>query len=175
MSFIGNEIGNQICDAAGVEYRTSRNAWMTNIFNVIVAIGLGIGYLILTWYGGQIFEAAKKGDASKIKSILIATPDAIGKTDDKGRTPLHISALRGRSAAVKVFIEKGARLNARDKEGKTPLFLAVDSGDAESVKLLITAGADRSIADNSGVTPQKLAEQSGKSDIIKILKSTILK
>ncbi len=176
MGFIRNTIEHEVGDALGVSHTTSRSLWMGEFFvKALVAVGLGVGYLILMWYGGQIFEAARKGDVQKIKSVLMTTPEAISKTDDKGRTPLHISASRGKNAAVKVFIEKGASLNATDKAGKTPLFLAVDSGDPETVKLLVTAGADRSIADRSGVTPQQLAEQTGKSEIIKILKKQPLK
>lgn len=176
MSFIRNEIEHQIGDALGVEHSTSRAMWMSEFFfKALIAVGLGVGYLILIWYGGQIFEAARSGDVQKLKSILMTAPESIGKTDNKGRTPLHISASRGRSAAVKLLIEKGAQLNAADKDGRTPLFLAVDSGDVESVKLLVTAGADRSIADRSGVTPQIYAEQNGKMDLSKIIKSQIIK
>ena len=176
MGFIRNTIEHEVGDALGVRHSSSRTLWMSEFFfKGLIAVALGIGYLILMWYGGQIFEAAKKGDVQKIKSILMTAPEAIGKTDGNIRTPLHISALRGQNAAVKLFIEKGAQLNARDRDGKTPLFLAVESGDAESVKLLAAAGADRGIADKSGVTPQKLAEQTGKSDIIKILKGQITK
>lgn len=176
MGFIRNTIEHEVGDALGVSHTTSRSLWMSEFFlKALIAVGLGVGYLILMWYGGQIFEAAKKGDVPKLKSILMTAPEALEKTDGKGRTPLHISASRGRAAAVKLLIEKGAKLNGTDKEGKTPLFLAVDSGDAETVKLLITAGADRGIADRSGVTPQKLAEQTGKSDILKIFQSASLK
>lgn len=39
-------------------------------------------------------------------------------------TALHLAALRGYAAAVKILIERGADVNARDGNGQTPLFYA---------------------------------------------------
>lgn len=161
----------QISDALGVQYSGSRSMWVSRIiFNAVVAVLAGIGYLALMWHGGQIFDAAKRGNVEKLKSVLVTNPDAVNKTDSKGMTPLHIAAYASKSAAVKLLIERGADVNAKDNKGRTPLHLAVETIDIESVKLLAEAKADAAVADKSGETPLALAGRPGREPILRLLK-----
>lgn len=67
----------------------------------------------------QLFDAAGKGDAAAIGSLLSAGADpAVGPADD-GITPLMAAAESGSEEAVTVLLEAGAPWQAQDKEGYT--------------------------------------------------------
>ncbi|KAJ1417827.1 Pleckstrin-like proteiny domain [Sesbania bispinosa] len=57
-------------------------------------------------------------------------PSSSSNSDiSKSRTPLHYCIMRGKNAAVKVLIARGANPVAADKEGNTPLNLAPEPGN----------------------------------------------
>lgn len=56
--------------------------------------------------------------------------------------PLHQAAAEGDIEQVKLFISKGADVDAKDEKNNTPLCYAVKAGKMEIVRLLVEAGAD---------------------------------
>ncbi|MFC1636823.1 CocE/NonD family hydrolase, partial [Planctomycetota bacterium] len=55
---------------------------------------------------------------------------------------LHQAAADGDIVQVRMFISKGADVNAKDEKRNTPLCYAVKSGNMEIIKLLVEASAD---------------------------------
>ncbi|EJT71108.1 hypothetical protein GGTG_10368 [Gaeumannomyces tritici R3-111a-1] len=63
-------------------------------------------------------------------------------TGYKGQTPLSWAAQKGKLSIVKVFVDRGADVNAQEKDGWTALMLASRSGHEAVARLLIDRGAD---------------------------------
>jgi len=61
--------------------------------------------------------------------------------NDRGQTPLHLSAYHGHKADVELLIAHGANANVKDWDDKTPLTLAKENGHTEIVELLKKHGA----------------------------------
>ncbi|EAQ91998.1 hypothetical protein CHGG_00233 [Chaetomium globosum CBS 148.51] len=81
--------------------------------------------------GGWIphYEAIVAGDQN-MKSIA-------GEDEGSGgQTPMHLAAMNGHGAVIKILIEVGADTNARDRYRRTPQDWAIEEGRAEVVELL---------------------------------------
>lgn len=133
----------------------------------------------------QLLRAARSGDAAQI-AVLIeagAAPD-IPDPETRGRTPLHLAALRGSVPAIQALVLRGAPLSARADEGRSPLHFAVDrhfdgeghdadpasyTAAAETVKELIALGADVNMRDDCGKTALHLAAGMGMVGICDLL------
>jgi ankyrin repeat protein len=66
---------------------------------------------------GPIHDAARKGDANKIKALLQADPKLVTDRDKNGDTPLHVACLHGQTAAAQALIDAGADVNAKNNYG----------------------------------------------------------
>lgn len=74
-------------------------------------------------------------------------------TDESGRTPLHLAAVKNDLDAIKNLIANGADLQARDGSGWTPLHLAAANDNVDVINTLLTYGADLQARDDFGWTP----------------------
>ena len=75
--------------------------------------------------GGNLNEAAKRGDIQAVRQHLADETDVNAK-DERGWTALHHSVLLADNETVMILIDNGADVNAKDvKNGKTPLDMAV--------------------------------------------------
>jgi ankyrin repeat protein len=90
----------------------------------------------------ELLNAAKKGDAAAVKSLLARGADVNAKTR-YNQTPLMFAAERGKLEIVQVLIEAGADMNAVDTFYRffTALYGAASKGHASVVKLLLEKGA----------------------------------
>lgn len=108
---------------------------------------------------GPIHDAARKGDANKIKALLQADPKLVSDRDKNGDTPLHIACLHGQMAAAQVLIDAGADVNAKNNYGAfTPGDLGSVFGSSshpDPVSLLSVHGVDTRDMKN-GYTPLHL-------------------
>ncbi|HEV2800531.1 MAG TPA: ankyrin repeat domain-containing protein [Pyrinomonadaceae bacterium] len=90
----------------------------------------------------QLFEAARKGDAATVKSLLDRGVDVNSKFR-YGATALSYAADKGHLEVVKVLLERKADTNVKDTfYGATPIVWAAQKGHAKIVEALIAAGAE---------------------------------
>lgn len=84
-----------------------------------------------------------------------------------GVTPLQLAANEGNPALVRLFLAKGANINATNSLGRTALSIVADN--ATTVQTLLAAGADPSVADVAGYTPLHYAARDGATEASKDL------
>jgi len=91
------------------------------------------------------------------------------------RTPeeaaLIEAAIRGDTAAVKEFLDRGVNANTRDPDGRTPLTEAAYYGHTEIAKLLLDHGADVFAKKVHGETVSDMA--AGHPEIAQMIKREI--
>lgn len=86
----------------------------------------------------EVFDAARRGDVGRLRQILAADPEAVGRKDAEfGATPLHWAALRGYAATVAFLLGAGADPAATNHSGETPLAVAQRAGKARVSELLV--------------------------------------
>ena len=95
--------------------------------------------------------AAYRGDASAVRNLLTAYPEAINQKHTVwGRTPLMYACASGHLAIVQMLLEARPMLDVQDKFGETALMTAAESGLDAIVALLLNNGADANVKDASG-------------------------
>ena len=104
-----------------------------------------------------------------ISRFLIECGFDVNNADEKGNTPLHVSAKGGHYSGVKLLVSEGALVNNLNNRGYTPLHLAARKGCRLSVTLLIESGADVDLSGTNGLTPLSLASKHGHYAIANLL------
>ena len=112
-------------------------------------------------YGeSALHQAVKKGDVSRVRSLLEAGADPNG-VDNAGWAPLH-DCLRDRpqtTEIVRLLVQHGANINVQAEDGNTPLHDATKNMGDAIIKCLLDLGADHSIANKNGQTAVDIAPQ----------------
>jgi ankyrin repeat protein len=90
-----------------------------------------------------------------------------------GFTPLHLAAFFGHQELARLFLDRGADVNARSKNttfapDNTPLHAAAANRQVDVAALLLERGADVNAKDGHGFTPLALAANS-KSDLLMLM------
>jgi ankyrin repeat protein len=136
----------------------------TFVRSFVVGLLGGLCFLLLlvsstVAFCGPIHDAARKGDANKIKALLQADPKLVSDRDKNGDTPLHLACLHGQLAAAQVLIDAGADVNVKNNYGAfTPgdLWGVFSSNNHQDpVSLLSVHGIDTKDMKN-GYTPLDL-------------------
>ncbi len=71
--------------------------------------------------GGEIHEAAARGDIPALNRLAAGGPAARASIDKEGLTALHLAVIHRQPEAVATLLKLGAPVEARDREGQTPL------------------------------------------------------
>ena len=116
-----------------------------------------------------LFEAIKFGNIEQVKRIITKNPALAQAKDSIASTPLHESALEGKTDIAKFLIKNGANVNAKTSLGLTPLYITANQGNMDLIKLLIENGADINAKALFGVTPLFAAAKQGNTEIIRLL------
>lgn len=93
---------------------------------------------------GQLIEAARKGDAGTLASLLERYPEKLHlRIPPYEWTLLHTAAQHGHLAAVDLLLERGLDANTREKGDNTyAMHWAAAAGHLEVVRRLVEAGGD---------------------------------
>ena len=119
--------------------------------------------------GAPVADAARRGDAAAVRSLLQQGADA-NVAEGDGMTALHWAAEHGDRDLAALLIESGASPRAETRIGRhTPLHLAAKSGQAAVARLLVAANADVSALTTTGAAPLHFAAASGSAETITIL------
>lgn len=103
----------------------------------------------------------KENDVAIVRALLEHGAD-INAFNMDGNPPLHdlLSSEEPNFAMIKLFLDKGADLEARDEfgEGRTPLEVAVDGGNVEVVRLVLSRFTPEQLAENRGALIERAAD-----------------
>jgi ankyrin repeat protein len=92
-----------------------------------------------------------------------------------GDTALHLAAAAFQTAAVRLLIERGARIQVKNRRGAEPLHYASDANtwnpaaQRATIECLLAAGADVRRIDKSGVAPLHRAVRTRSSEAVRAL------
>lgn len=86
-----------------------------------------------------LYDAAKSGDADKVKALIDSGAD-VSSFDGDGLTPLMHAARLGHAAVVKILLDAGSPWNALSPSNLSAGDFAMDSGHDEAMELLVNAG-----------------------------------
>jgi ankyrin repeat protein len=117
--------------------------------------------------GAPVADAAMKGDAAAVKSLLRGGADVNAARGD-GMSALHWAAEKNNVEIAGALIYAGANVSAVTRIGQyTPLHVAARAGSLAVVDALIKAGAVvDALAHPSGATPLHLAASAGSAAVI---------
>jgi len=116
----------------------------------------------------ELFEAAEKGNRSKVKALLEMGVD-VNARDIIGQSALSRALFARHNGIAGILLDKGANVNAKDDCGGTALHKACYLGRYDVVKLLLENKADVNVKDEHGNTALTIASETDDSSIIKIL------
>lgn len=138
----------------------------------------------------RLVEVTKSGDYNEAERLLQngVSPDSteynrqLFYQSENYMTPLHFATTKGFPLLVKLFISKGANVNAKDRFDVTPLHTAAELGHEECLAQLLDGGADCNISTKyskhgsytavphpGGTTPLHLAAAHNHVNCVKLL------
>lgn len=143
------------------------------IINLLLAKGANPALDIVQpsdrYAANALHRAAGVGYADAVCTFIERNPSELDRVGGNSNTALIQAAWKGHEAAVKVLLEKGAKLDTRNEGGNTGLILAADRGHEAVVHLLLMKGAKSNIRNAAGETALICAASSGHEDIVRLL------
>jgi ankyrin len=145
-----------------------------------------------------LMTAARTGNATAVKALLVRGADVNAREPNRGQTALMWAASQRHPEVVRLLIEARADLHARSRSypirvnyggqsnsggdpnnpitladtqrgGSTALLFAARNGDVESARLLLAAGANVNDELPDGMSALALAARSGRTEMAKLL------
>ncbi|MGY8814904.1 MAG: ankyrin repeat domain-containing protein [Gammaproteobacteria bacterium] len=144
---------------------------MVSPLNIIARFFLAIIVLAVSSFpinAQSLLDAARKGDADQIKSLVSNKAD-INTTLADGTSALAWVVYNDEVGSVDLLLRAGANVNSANDLGVTPLSLACENGNAIIVSKLLQAGADPNITKVTGVTPLMLCANMGVTAAVRDL------
>ena len=126
-------------------------------------------------HGGWQYSASDLTNAlstTDLELLLnLSTSASINAAGYSGNTPLHVAALSGYAAGVRVLLNYKANANLANHNGHTPLHLAATKGFAETASMLLkyAPSIEVNALDNKGRTALLLASEAGYLAVVKLL------
>lgn len=118
----------------------------------------------------DIVKATQYGILERVQQLLDEEGVGINSRDAENVTHLHWAAINNRIEISKLFLSRGAEVDAVGGELKsTPLHWAARQGHFQMVMLLMQHGADPNIKDGEGCSGLHLAAQFGHTAIVAYL------
>jgi hypothetical protein len=94
----------------------------------------------------EIIEAAKSGNAERVKVLLKADPSLVQTVDSEiGATALHWALIYGKKEVVKVILAYDPDVNKTEAHEGTPMHWAAHFDDAENIRWLLDKCKNRPI------------------------------
>ena len=118
----------------------------------------------------DIIEAAKSGNAEKVKTLLKADPTLVRTVDSGiGATALHWALIYGKKEVIKAMLAYDPDVNKTEAHGGTTMHWAAHFDDAENIGWLLDRGAKIDHVNQYGRTPLLVAARRGCINVAKIL------
>jgi ankyrin repeat protein len=138
---------------------------------IIVLILSGIFFLQIGFaQESEIIEAAKSGNAKKVKALLKDDPGLINTEDSGiGATALHWALIYGKKDVVKAILAYDPDVNKSEAHGGTTMHWAAHFDDAENIQWLLDKGAEIDHINQYGRTPLLVAARRGNINVARIL------
>ena len=123
--------------------------------------------------GGEtsLMVAARERQLETLKLLLDRDDVNINAKSSKGVPIIHLAIESGSLECLNVFLNKGARIEARDDDGATPFIKAGENANKPIIQRLLKAGADVFALNKSGMTilHKAVADEAISADIVQLL------
>jgi ankyrin repeat protein len=116
-----------------------------------------------------LLTAARDGNATAVRALLMQQPALVNVASPDGTTPLHWATDHNDLASTELLVRAGANVKAANRYGVTPLYSAAVNGNAAMIEALLNAGADANTALPEGETTLMTAARTGNVDAVKVL------
>jgi ankyrin repeat protein len=134
----------------------------------IGAAGLALTLAAMGAPPSPVADAAAKGDAAALKTLIQQKADVNGTQPD-GATALQWATYKNDLVMADLLLAAGADPKKANRDGATPLSLASINGSAPMIQKLLKAGADPNEKHPKGETALMFASRNGNVDAIKVL------
>ncbi|AWP11304.1 putative ankyrin-1-like [Scophthalmus maximus] len=118
--------------------------------------------------GSALFSAVRQNQHGMVTALTDSGAN-VNMCDERGYTPLLLSAELGHSEVFRVLVAKQAKTDATLSDRSSALHLAVHSSCVPIVQTLLEKGLDPNIPGPKAQNPLHLAAQSNRSELVGLL------
>ena len=134
----------------------------------VLGVVLGTGGAVSAAQDSRLADAAERGSAAQVRTLLDSGADVNGAQGD-GMTALHWAVYHDDAAMATRLVHSGADVNAANSYGVTPVSLAATNRNANIVSVLLDAGADANATLQGGETVLMTAARTGSVEAVTAL------